>query len=105
MQASCYLGDSKILGKDVEVRAGYGLLDKMTVGTHGILSHSAVFTPAQQQIAKGIANVGVFVLVGGVSEPFLPCADSYALEVVAASQGFPQEFAGLVHNQAGFTLD
>jgi hypothetical protein len=30
MQASCYLGDSKILGKDVEVGAGYGLLDEMT---------------------------------------------------------------------------
>jgi hypothetical protein len=105
MQAPCYLGDSKILGKDVEVRTGYGLLDKMTAGTHRILGHSAVLAPSQQQVTEGIADVGVFVLVGCIPEAFLPCANSYALEVVAASQGFSQEFAGFIHNQAGFSLD
>lgn len=63
------------LSKDVEVCGCGGLLDELTADPKRGLGHPAVFAASQQQVAEGIANVGVFVLVGRVSEPFLAGAD------------------------------
>jgi len=88
-----------ISGKDVEVSPGLYLCRWSAAELVGS-RHAVVLAATQHQVAKRVTNVRVLILVGRISEPFLTCADGHPLKVVAAAQGFSQQLALAVDDQA-----
>ena len=78
------------MSKYVKFCVDYGLCGKRPSLPGVRLGHALMLSAAKQQVAKGVAYVGVFILIGAVSESLLPSAHGNTLEVIPASQRFPQ---------------
>ena len=74
------------LCKDIKVCGGRSLHDRLARGTQWGLGQSAMLTATKQQISKGITAVGVFVLVGCISESLMPSSHGNSLKMVTAGK-------------------
>ena len=73
------------LCEHIKVGVGAGLAHGSATELVGA-GHAVVLAASQHQVAEAVANVGVFVFVGCISESFMPCSHSNSLKMITAGK-------------------